>query len=111
MSRNPAQRYLSFAIVVVAGVGLVDAVTASAWDLVVLLAVIVVLALGSLALTYSQRQPTSLRSDLSMAITDRARLSGEPVDQMLDRAVATYLVALNPTGFADEDQEHGTRAG
>jgi hypothetical protein len=45
------------------------------------------------------RRTVGLRADLAATLVARSRRTGEPLDQLTDRAVATYLDAL-----ADPDE-------
>lgn len=99
MTASTTSRTLLLAIVVVSAVGVLDAAIAPAWDLVVLFVVIGALA-SILALRgLGERRPTALRADLAAALVARSQRTGEPLDQLTDRAVATYLQAL-----ADPDE-------
>jgi Flp pilus assembly protein TadB len=104
MTTAISPRLLLAAIAVVAAVGVFDAVTGNLWDLVVLLSLILVLAVVGLLWSLGQRRPMTLRADLASSLTSRAQSSGEPLDQALDRAVATYMTALNPQTLNDEDR-------
>ena len=94
MTTATAPRLLLAAIAVVAGAGTLDAGLDETWDLVALFSVIAVLAVIGLGWSLGRRRPTTLRDDLARRLVARARASGEPPDQALDRAVATYLATL-----------------
>ena len=73
------------------GVGAIDAAISGQWDVLVILLVAAV-PLAALALLGARgRVPTTLRADLHRALARRAALDGEPVDSLLDRAVAFEL--------------------
>jgi hypothetical protein len=76
-------------------VGLVDALIGNAYDLAVLFGATAVLAVAGLTADRGRRRPVRLRADLAAALRDRGLRTGESDDQLLDRAVATYLDALS----------------
>lgn len=94
MTASAITRTLHLAVLVVALVGLLDAVIGPQWDLAVLFALTAVLSLVLLVRGLGDRRPTDLRADLAAALVARSQRTGEPVDQLTDRAVATYLQAL-----------------
>ena len=94
MTTARAPRALLLAVLVVAGVGILDAAIGRTWDLVALLSVVAVLAAGGLVSTLGPRRPVLLRADRAAELTARARATGEAPDAVLDRAVATYLDGL-----------------
>lgn len=85
---------MGVALVGVGAVGLLDAAIGEVWDLAVLFGVVLVLGVAGLAAGVTRRRPVTIRSDLGTQLDERARRAGEPVEQVLDRAVATYLHAL-----------------
>jgi membrane protein implicated in regulation of membrane protease activity len=99
MTSGTVNRVLVLAVLVVGLVGLLDAAIGRTWDLTVLFAVVAVLASVLLLRGLGDRRTVDLRADLAAALTGRSRRTGEPVDQVVDRAVATYLAAL-----ADPDE-------
>lgn len=94
MTTASAPRILLAAVAVVAAVGVVDAAIGRTWDLVALFAVLLALGLLGLGWSLGQRRPVTLRVDHAAALQARSQAAGEPLDQVLDRAVATYLTAL-----------------
>jgi hypothetical protein len=91
-----ASRVVLVVILLTAGVGIVDGALEPSWDLVALFAVVALLAAGLLVARPRQHhRETTLRDDLALELERRASRSGEPVEQVTDRAVATYLDALS----------------
>lgn len=113
MSTGTTTRALLLALVVVGLVGVLDAVIGPAWDLAVLFGLVVVLAGVLLLRGLGDRRPLAVRADLVGALVERSQRTGEPLDQLADRAVATYLDALaepiGPTRTPDDAVEPGTR--
>ncbi len=94
MTPTGITRVLLVAVLVVAAVGALDAGIGREWELVGLFGVVAALASVLLLRTRGRRRVTTLRADLAAALADRSLLTGEPLDQVTDRAVATYLGAL-----------------
>lgn len=94
MTASTTTRTLLLAILVVAAVGVLDAAIGPAWDLVVLFVLIGALATTLLLRGLGDRRPMAVRADLAAALLARSQRTGEPLDQLTDRAVATYLEAL-----------------
>lgn len=87
-------RVLLSVALVVTGVGVLDAFISREWDLLV-----VFLLSGTLQLTLWLRQranrtPVSLRPDLTRWLERQSQRSGEPFDDVMDRAVAWYQHGL-----------------
>lgn len=81
---------------VVCGVGALDSYIGRAWDV---LAVFLLLFLLLTVLWLRQRAhrvPVDLRSDLARRLQIQAERTGEPFDDLLDRAVAAYQQGLFP---------------
>jgi hypothetical protein len=102
MTPAGSTRVLLAAVLAVAAVGALDAGIGREWELAVLFGAVAVLGLVLLARTRGRRRATTLRADRAAALADRALRTGEPLDQLTDRAVATYLDAL-----AEPDQASG----
>lgn len=83
-------RLLVLLALVCAGVGVVDAGVSREWDLLAIFAVTVVLLTVLWLRQRLHRVSVSLRPDLAHWIEHRAETSGEPFDDVLDRAVASY---------------------
>ncbi len=97
-----SSRVLLSIALVVTGVGGLDAFFSREWDLLV-----VFLLSGTLQLILWLRQranrtPISLRPDLSRWLERQSQRSGEPFDDVLDRAVAWYKHGL----FAEHRSEN-----
>ena len=75
---------------VVTGIGAVDAAVSSEWDLLVVLGLLAVLHLVLLTRILGGRREVPLRGDLVLWLRERSAVSGEPVEVLADRAVATY---------------------
>ena len=95
MTPTGITRVLLVAALVVAAVGALDAGIGREWELVGLFGVVALLVLVLLLRTRGHRRQTTLRADLAAALADRSLRTGEPLDQLTDRAVATYLGALS----------------
>jgi hypothetical protein len=83
---------------VVTGVGAIDAFISGEWDL---LTVFLLSALVQVVIWLRQRAhrlPVTLRPDLARWLEDRSAESGEPFDDVLDRAVASYRHGLYRSG-------------
>lgn len=94
MTPTGLTRVLLVAVLAVAAVGALDAGIAREWELVALFGLIAALGLALLLRTRGHRRRTTLRADLAADLADRSLRTGEPLDQLTDRAVATYLDAL-----------------
>ncbi len=87
-------RVLLSVSLVVTAVGGLDAFISREWDLLV-----VILLSGTLQLTLwlrhrANRTPVTLRPDLSRWLERQSQRSGEPFDDVLDRAVAWHQHGL-----------------
>lgn len=78
------------AIIVVAGAGAIDALASRIWDLAVLLCIVVAVAVVAIVPNASDRITISIRRDLSRWLQQQSSLGGESVEQVTDRAIATY---------------------
>lgn len=76
-------------------VGAIDSMVGDHWDLLVLFALVLLVGTVVLALSFGPRRQVTLRADLFATLQARALRTGEPLDQLLDRSVATYLDALD----------------
>jgi hypothetical protein len=79
-------------------VGLADAIVGGSADLTVIFVIVLAACLAQLLRVRPRRRPVRLRADLARWLTERAQLAGEPVEQVADRAVATYRSALGEPG-------------
>lgn len=85
---------VSVLLMLLGAVGVLDAAIGAVWDLAVLFAVVILVGAVGLLMGISRRRSVTLRADLAAALSARTRPAGESFDQVLDRAVATYLHAL-----------------
>lgn len=95
-------------MLVVALVGVLDAVVGGTWDLAVLFGILAVLGLVLVGAALGSRRSMSLRADLAAELRDRALRTGEAQDAVNDRAVATYLDALGDGPARGESAGEGT---
>lgn len=84
---------LSISLAVV-GVGALDGFISREWDLFTVLMLSVALHLVIWARQRAHRVPVGLRADLAEWLEQRAQRNGEPFDDVLDRAVASYRGGL-----------------
>lgn len=82
------------ALVVIGAVGLLDAVIGDVWDLAVLFGAVTAIGVVGLVTRAGRRRPVTLRADLATRLDTRARRSGVPFDQLLDRSVAGQLQSM-----------------
>lgn len=90
MNPTLSTRLLILASALVVAVGLVDAAVGGDWDLVVVFAIAAALHVALLARTGSGRPSVPVRRDLVVWLRERAALGGEPLDAVVDRALAAY---------------------
>ena len=100
-------RVLILAVVLVALTGLFDAWVIEEPETALLFGTALALALVLLARTLSKRRPLRVRADLAVWMQQRSDLTGEPVEQIADRALATYRLQLGEE--ADEPEPPPTR--
>ena len=81
--------------VAVAAVGALDAALGDDWDLFAIFVLVVSLQVAVWARQRDSRRNVTLRPDLAHWLDDRAHATGEPFDDVLDRAVATYQHGLH----------------
>ncbi|MFW2382737.1 MAG: hypothetical protein ACN4GZ_13330 [Acidimicrobiales bacterium] len=84
---------LSIGLIVVA-VGALDSLISREWDLLVVFVLSGLVQLGLWLRQSGTRSPVSLRPDLARWLADRSEQSGEPFEDLLDRAVARYQHGL-----------------
>jgi hypothetical protein len=87
-------RLVLMGTVAVAVVGAIDAGAGGSWDLVALFAFVMLLQLGVLVRLSSRRPEVRVRADLLRWLRDRAERGGEPVDNLVDRAISAYRADL-----------------
>lgn len=88
--------------IVLSGVGVVDASIDGDWDLLVLFALITLVQAAIWIRQGANRITVTVRPDLAHWIERQSHVTGEPHDDVLDRAIATYKSGM----YADE-QPHG----
>ena len=81
---------------IVTAVGSADAFISAEWDLLSVFAMTGILQLSIWLQQRSNRIPMTLRPDLAHWLERRSQESGEPVDDILDRAVTSYQHGLYP---------------
>ena len=91
--RRPAFPLTALSLLI-AGIGVVDAAIGDAWDLVVLFAAIALVQVWILAKVLDSRVAVSLRPDLARWAATRSQRTGEPVADVVDRAVAQFQHGL-----------------
>lgn len=101
---------LSIGLVILA-VGALDAAFGGEWDLLV----VFLLALGVHLVVWVRQQasrvPLTIRSDLAHWLDRQSQRSGEPIDDIVDRAVAWYRSGLfAPTSRPVEADPATTRS-
>ncbi|GMQ94403.1 MAG: hypothetical protein BMS9Abin12_1893 [Acidimicrobiia bacterium] len=90
MNPTATTRLLVVSAIVITLVGAVDAAIGREWDLFVLFMAALVIA-AALGFRLESRRPAiPIRRDLVAWLRDRSSISGEPLSNVVDRAVATY---------------------
>ena len=79
---------------IVTGVGAADSFISAEWDLLSVFALAGLLQLVIWLQQRGNRLPTTLRPDLAHWLERRSQESGEPFDDILDRAVTWYQHGL-----------------
>lgn len=79
---------------VITGVGALDALIGGQWDLLTVFALSAVVQITIWLRQRASRIPVTLRPDLASWIETQAQQTGEPFDDMLDRAVAWHRHGL-----------------
>jgi hypothetical protein len=101
MVRTLLVKITAVGLVLALAVGLVDAGLDRSWDQFALFAISGGLAVILAIPLFGRRPVLSLRHDLVTWLTHRSQLTGEPVERIADRAVATYRTQLGAN-------EHGS---
>lgn len=83
-------------IVVVAGVGFVDAIVGGQADLAVVFAAIVALSLVAVARSWTHRHRVGLRADLVAWLSRRASERGTTLDDEAERAISAFRAGVTP---------------
>lgn len=92
-------RVVLSAALIVNAVGALDAFIGREWDLLVVFCLSLSLLLLVWIRSRGNRTPVTLRPDLTRWVEDQSQRTGEPFDDVLDRAVAWYNRGL----FVDDD--------
>jgi hypothetical protein len=87
-------RMIVAALAIATLVGLIDAALDGTWDHAALFGIAALLAVALLARLSLGRQDVRLRGDHVRWLLHRSELSGEPVEHVADRAIATYRSSL-----------------
>lgn len=85
-----SSRIIVSVALVVAGVGALDALIGREWDLLVVFLLTISLQLILWLRLRANRIPVTIRPDLARWLERQSARSGEPFDDVLDRAVAWY---------------------
>jgi hypothetical protein len=94
MSPNHLNKSLLALGAVAAAIGGLDAVASQAWDLAVLFLVLTAVHVALAIRFHLRRPPIPLRADLVGWLRERAVATGEPIEVLADRCVATYRAEL-----------------
>ena len=87
-------RVLLTIVLVVTGVGVIDAFFSREWDLLAIFALSAVLQATIWFRQRANRIPVTLRPDLEHWLEQESQRSGEPFDDVLDRTVAWHKHGL-----------------
>jgi hypothetical protein len=90
MNPNGTVRLLLTANLVVLTIGAIDAGVDGDWDLFVVFAIALGIGIALLLRVESRRPAIPVRRDLVAWLRDRASISGESLESVTDRAIATY---------------------
>lgn len=107
MAPTVATRTLLAVMLGVGLVGCLDAARADAWDLVVVLGLLVVAVVALLVSVTFGRPLVTARADLVRWIARRAAISGESPGAVVDRALAAYRSGLTGDGDGADDADRG----
>ena len=78
------------AALVVCAVGAVDAARTQRWDTVAVFVLLALVLLGLLSRVRGRRPCVPVRGDLVRWLRERSAVTGEPVEVLADRALATF---------------------
>ncbi len=105
MSPTGIVKLLVAANLVVLSIGVIDAATSGEWDLLVLFVVGLGLSLALFFRLESRRPAVPIRRDLVAWLRDRASVSGESLETVTDRAIATFADRYGAVSDADEARQ------
>lgn len=103
MAPETTTKVLLLAVLVAGAIGVLDAAIGRSWDLVVLFTVVVVVTGVLLARTSTRRPALPLRGDLVRWLRQRSQITGEPVERIADRAIASYRASLDGDSTPTDD--------
>lgn len=91
-------RMLVIAAASVTIIAAVDAAIGGNWDLTVVAAMALALQVAALARLGRRRHQVRLRADLALWLENRAAVTGESSETIVDRALMLFASGLDPTG-------------
>jgi len=97
---NVSTRILLVVSLVITSVGIVDAAIGREWDLMVIFALTAAIQLVIWLRHGASRIATTIRPDLGHWLESRSEATGEPYEDVLDRAIATFKQGL----YADDQR-------
>lgn len=100
MTTTPIRRAVMAAALLIAVVGLIDALRGGEPDLATLFALLCVALAWLVAGASTRRTLVGVRADLARWIEERSALTGEPAERIVDRALADDRARL-------DDGSHG----
>lgn len=89
-------RILIATILVVAGVGALDGFISREWDLLAVFLLVITLETVLWLRLRANRIPVTIRPDLARWIEQQSEQTGEPFDDLIDRAIAWHRSGLYP---------------
>lgn len=92
---NLSDRVLLSILLVVSGVGVLDAFISREWDLLAVFVVQSVLVLVVWARHLGHRVPMTLRADLARWMEHEGQRTGEPMESLIDRTVSWHQMGLH----------------
>lgn len=95
---NVSTRVLLTVSLIITGVGVLDAAIGSEWDLLIIFALSAALQLAIWLRQGASRRTTTIRPDLAQWLERRSESTGEPYEDVVDRALATFKQGL----YADD---------
>lgn len=88
--------YLLIMTLVVALVGTIDAAISREWDLFVVFVMVDALVVALLARNRGRRPSVPIRGDLVNWLRQRAAITGDSIEALVDRAVASFRQSTDP---------------
>ena len=90
MTPTTLNRAVLVTSVIVLGVGVVDGIVSREWDLLAVFAIALLLQLVLLARLSTGRPAVPIRGDLVRWLREHSALTGDSMDAVADRAIASY---------------------